>query len=858
MSAAVGDTNAALDFIKRYTQATGMQLLTLCSAVPDIKGMDGHTFAVEDLDGMRRWIDRRQGRKNIYFNPNEVREAIHKKPAKTDMGRAVAVYLDVDPEKAEELKTGGREKERKRILEQFQFLELSGEPVPSFLIDSGNGYQPIWLLDEPIELPAGITQAEGLGGALWTRFGGDPVYNVDRILRLPGTVNVLNAKKRSLGRVPVLAEAVTSGGARYSIAALQDLAGWRTGTEAPAAEAIAPKRKKIGDESLLAEDMALLGEAVDALPNDYDYLGWITLLAAMKAGCGGDPEFFHDHVLPWCGKYEGNADDEISEAKWESIHDANVGAGHVFREARKHGFTKKLQQSFSKVEPTGKPVIRVVGGKLPDIVDQAESALIKGKAGLYQRGTIVRPVPERIPAADKREATGYRLLQVQPLHLAETLTRAAWWERFDARSNDWKRIDCPPKIAQTLLQRGTWQLPWLAGHITAPTLRSDGSILDKPGYDEATQLLFDPRGVEFPAIPVSPSRDDAIAALAVLKTLLAESAFITPAARSVALSAILTAAIRRSLPTAPMHGYSAPAAGSGKSYLVDVTSMIAAGHLASVISPGKSEEELEKRLGTALLAGDGLISIDNCESALGGEFINAVLTQQRVKVRILGQSVQAEVPSNALITATGNNLTVFGDMGRRVVLCTLDTKVERPELRKFATKPCDLVAADRARYVLAALTVLRAYHVAGRPPQTDPLASYEAWSGWVRDALVWLGQADPCETMDQLRKADPKRNAHAAVVEQWAKILGDRRVSTRDIITAATQPPYGKSSSDVFGDDCHEEFREALLVVAGERGAINSRRLGTWLGAVKGKIVDGKKIVAAAMLDGNNRWQLSY
>jgi len=92
--------------------------------------------------------------------------------------------------------------------------------------------------------------------------------------------------------------------------------------------------------------------------------------------------------------------------------------------------------------------------------------------------------------------------------------------------------------------------------------------------------------------------------------------------------------------------------------------------------------------------------------------------------------------------ATGNNLVVIGDMTRRTLVCSLDAGVERPENRTFkAPDPIDVVRGDRAKYVVAALTVLRAYHVAGRPEQgTIPLGSFEVWSRRVRDALIWLGE----------------------------------------------------------------------------------------------------------------------
>src|SRR5262249_50701347 len=161
-----------------------------------------------------------------------------------------------------------------------------------------------------------------------------------------------------------------------------------------------------------------------------------------------------------------------------------------------------------------------------------------------------------------------------------------------------------------------------------------------------TGILYTPRTV-YPPIPEYPTKDDALRAVGKLKSLISEFPFVDDASRSVTLSGILTAAIRRSLPSAPLHAFSAPTAGSGKSKLVNIASMIASGHEAPVVAQGATEEEMEKRLGSMLLAGDALISFDNCEYDLGGVFLCQCLTQPIVKPRILGKSETPNIPSNA-------------------------------------------------------------------------------------------------------------------------------------------------------------------------------------------------------------------
>jgi hypothetical protein len=58
---------------------------------------------------------------------------------------------------------------------------------------------------------------------------------------------------------------------------------------------------------------------------------------------------------------------------------------------------------------------------------------------------------------------------------------------------------------------------------------------------------------------------------------------------------------------------------------------------------------------------------------------------------------------------------------------------------------------DRGQYVADA--IMRAYIEAGKPGKLPKLASFDAWSDSIRSALVWLGCADPCDTMERMRDA---------------------------------------------------------------------------------------------------------
>jgi hypothetical protein len=177
------------------------------------------------------------------------------------------------------------------------------------------------------------------------------------------------------------------------------------------------------------------------------------------------------------------------------------------------------------------------------------------------------------------------------------------------------------------------------------------------------------------------------------------------------------------------------------------------------------------------------------------------------------------------------------------VLCSLDAKVERPEQRHFDQNPMQIVRRERGRYVAAALTMLRGYFAAGMPAKPQPIGSFEAWSDWVRGTLLWLGMADPVTSMEAVRAADPAQQRLVAVFSQWELSFGNTPVTTRKIIDVATGPEA-------------QDFREALLAVAGDRGAINTTRLGAWLRENKGRIINGIRLQTGRLRHGCGTWFL--
>jgi putative DNA primase/helicase len=178
-------------------------------------------------------------------------------------------------------------------------------------------------------------------------------------------------------------------------------------------------------------------------------------------------------------------------------------------------------------------------------------------------------------------------------------------------------------------------------------------------------------------------------------------------------------------------------------------------------------EETEKRLGSIVLSGIPMVSLDNCMHDLGGEFLCQIAERPVVKVRILGRSETPDCEVHTAVYATGNNITFRGDMVRRGLVCNLETLDERPELRRFKRNTLRQAGASRATYVAAGLTVMRAYLAAGAPEMCGPFGSYAEWSTMVRSPLIWLGEPDPVASIDTTQAEDPELADLRELGEWW-------------------------------------------------------------------------------------------
>jgi hypothetical protein len=118
--------------------------------------------------------------------------ATNKDGTKKNIQYITALWADIDYGEK-----GHRKKSKFDTLEQAMSSIKALRQQPSIIVSSGGGFQPYWLLREPLKIE-NVNEVEGIMKGMSEVLGGDNVQNIDRILRLPETFNCKTKDKRKV------------------------------------------------------------------------------------------------------------------------------------------------------------------------------------------------------------------------------------------------------------------------------------------------------------------------------------------------------------------------------------------------------------------------------------------------------------------------------------------------------------------------------------------------------------------------------------------------------------------------------------------------------------------------------------
>ena len=393
----------------------------------------------------------------------------------------------------------------------------------------------------------------------------------------------------------------------------------------------------------------------------------------------------------------------------------------------------------------------------------------------------------------------------------------------------------PPRdfISDYLTQmRGQYGAPPLRSIVRVPRIDDDGNIHFTSGYDPQTGLFHD-KSPTFD-VPPNPSRDAARKAAEVLLFPFSKYQFDDPAAgQALLLAAIFTAIERPFLPVAPMFVVRSSMPGTGKGKIVRSLVRLAFDTEPVAITWGGSSEEFEKRLAALLLQTPGVLSIDNANGMqIKGDLLESIITEGCADIRPLGHSKIVKVRNRSLVTLTGNNPIITGDMARRALPIDILPRSADPERDRYPFDPAEVTQRRRTDFLMAAFTAMRAFRLAGMPRQGLPaVGSFDDWSRKVRDLVYWLTGYDVSEAFRQNKAEDPRRQGDASLLAALHQHFGTNPFKAADPIAVHKRVTDQRRSSLTLPAPTPTEqaLHEAIEDVLGSRDAKRKglRLLGT-------------------------------
>ncbi len=477
---------------------------------------------------------------------------------------------------------------------------------------------------------------------------------------------------------------------------------------------------------------------------------------------------------------------------------ADVRDGEPEVEATKRTICSGLEAGMAKPRPPGRADLAAddrpswfLNEDLEGAVDFGEKVLA-AEGRTYQKDRILVGV---LPQ-ERGGAPAIRILADESL--LERLATAGRWMMI--REENVFPVPPPMWIARTLARRGRWpRIAPLRAIVTAPVLLEDCRVLTTPGYDAASGIMLELDG-EYPPPPdvtTANAKDVAATATAMLLDPFSEFPFRDPegspgASRAAMLAAVLTPIARHAFDgPAPVFYSASSTQGTGKTLLVRCACVIATGAEPFLTPPPAKDEEMGKVLLTMLIEGTPFAVFDNAVGTFGSKEFSAATTATEYGGRVLGVSRTARGRFLTTMCITGNNVSFVKDTGRRVAPIRLESDREDPEARTFKVR--DLpghVRGRRRELYVAALTILRAFLVAGMPDHgREPMWSSIGWDRLIRGAILWLGVGDPCGGREEIREAaDPERDMLRALVATVRSVFGADSFTVGDLTAKANAP----------------------------------------------------------------------
>lgn len=406
----------------------------------------------------------------------------------------------------------------------------------------------------------------------------------------------------------------------------------------------------------------------------------------------------------------------------------------------------------------------------------------------------------------------------------------------------------PKGVAEAMLATLD-EAPWLRtlrGVTHTPIVRADGTVLNTPGYDAASEYLYLPT-LPVPAVPERPDAGQVATATAIVRNLVRGFPWVGAHDEANYLGMLLTPVLRLLTPPPYKLGViTARQPGSGKSLLARILRDVHGGVFRSEM-PG-DDVELGKSI-TGILEGTTapVVQFDNVTGVVRSSRLAGLLTSATYSDRVLGTSNSTTMINDRLWVITGNNAALGGDLERRSLWATIDPGMPNPETRRFDLDIPAFLAndANRGMVIWALLVWVAHWHASGGEYEQRTSDDYGRWSGVVRAILAGAGVPGEFDH----RESKPMASVSSDDVE-WGELLavlheiqGERPWTVKSLLDLGDAPTQSdRDRVRTIADALPEQLAVALgkHPMANLKGPVCiAKSFGKWLMNRNGRWADG-------------------
>ncbi len=420
------------------------------------------------------------------------------------------------------------------------------------------------------------------------------------------------------------------------------------------------------------------------------------------------------------------------------------------------------------------------------LVDMTKKKLAKeNEKDPFLFGYIEQPIDLR-----ERADGGVRVKTLTYDGLSEVISRTV---KYEKPVGDGNYISAPPpdEVVKNIHHQDlTEYTRALRGIAEAPFFDKDANLVSETGYHSESQVYLSmPPGFEVARVSANPSDEELARCRELFLEVLGDFPFdgMTPEeiadgkspsfANAVGMMALPFMREMIDEPT-PGHLVNKPAPGTGAGLLLDVTAIVWTGKVATMMTIPKRKEEIGKTIIAKLRSGASYLCFDNIPDNLDSDDLAMALAQGSIDARVLGKndaSAVDDVEVSATWIFTGNNVTMSGELLRRMVMISLNAGMASPEKRggwrhgnlKQWTKE------HRSELVWACLTIIQKWIAGGRQPLVSDArkGSFDEWLACVGGVLRDAGIENFYGNEDELKEA--ASDAEDDGLSQLASVLAD-------------------------------------------------------------------------------------